>query len=204
MLRGRDFSPAETRDSSIHVAIVSADLANKLWPGEDAIGRQIRLSDAKRPWWRVIGVAGNVRHMGLDEVVSLQVYVPERAWWEEESDMMVVARTAGDGKRVASAVRAAVRSVDPRQPIATPSTMDEIVDLSTAPRRGGPTPFAFFSPSAAVVPDRVRVLLSDRAAPGDGGRVRSDVGRRDGAHARVWVAGGAGRESVGDPEVGAA
>jgi len=151
MLRGRDFSPAETRDSSIHVAIVSADLANKLWPGEDAIGRQIRLSDAKRPWWRVIGVAGNVRHMGLDEVVSLQVYVPERAWWDEESDMMLVARTAGDAKRVASAVRAAVRSVDPRQPIATPSTMDEIVDLSTAQRRVALTVFAFFSAIALLL-----------------------------------------------------
>jgi len=57
----------------------------------------------------------------------------------------------GDAKRVASAVRAAVRSVDPRQPIATPSTMDEIVDLSTAQRRVALTVFAFFSAIALLL-----------------------------------------------------
>ena len=151
ILRGREFSPAETRDSSVHVAIVSADLASKIWPGEDAIGKLIQLGGPTRPWWRVIGVAGNVRHMGLDESVSQQVYVPEREWWNEESDMMLVVRTTGDPARVTNLVREAVRSVDPRQPIAAPSTMDDVVERSTAQRRVALLFFAFFSAVALLL-----------------------------------------------------
>jgi len=151
ILRGRDFSPAETRDSSVHVAIVSADLAGKIWPGEDAVGKLIQLGGPTRPWWRVIGVAGNVRHMGLDESVSQQVYVPEREWWNEESDMMLAVRTTGDPKRVLNAVRDAVRAVDPRQAIATPSTMDDIVERSTAQRRVALLFFGFFSAIALLL-----------------------------------------------------
>jgi putative ABC transport system permease protein len=143
--------PAETRDSSVHVVIVSADLAKKIWGGEEAVGKLIRLGGPTRPWWRVIGVAGNVRHMGLDESVSQQVYLPERAWWNEESDMMLVARTVGDPSRVANAVRDAVRSVDQRQAIATPSTMENVVERSTSQRRVALLFFAFFSAIALLL-----------------------------------------------------
>jgi putative ABC transport system permease protein len=151
IVRGRDFLPAETRDSSVHVAIVSADLAKKIWGGEDPVGKLIRLGGETRPWWRVIGVAGNVRHMGLDESISHQVYVPEHQWWNEESEMMLVARTAGDPARVADAVRDAVRSVDQRQVIATPATMDDIVERSTSQRRVALLFFAFFSAIAVLL-----------------------------------------------------
>jgi putative ABC transport system permease protein len=151
ILRGRDFSLAETRDSTVHVAIVSADLAKKIWGGADAVGKLIRLGGPTRPWWRVIGVAGNVRHMGLDESVSQQVYIPEHQWWNEESDMMLVARTVGDPSRVSNAVRDAVRSVGPRQVIATPATMDNIVERSTSQRRVALLFFAFFSAVALLL-----------------------------------------------------
>ena len=151
IVRGRDFSPAETRDSSVHVAIVSADLANKIWPGESAVGRLIQLGGPTRPWWSVIGVAGNVRHTGLDESVSQQVYLPERQWWNEESDMMLVVRTTGDPSQARNAVRDAVRSVDPRQPIATPATMDNVVGQSTVHRRVALLFFAFFSAIALLL-----------------------------------------------------
>ena len=151
ILRGRDFTPAETRDSSAHVAIVSADLANKIWPGENAVGKLIRLGGPTRPWWNVIGVAGNVRHTGLDESVSQQVYLPERQWWNEESQMMLVVRTLGDPAQLRNAVRDAVRSVDPRQAIATPATMDSIVEQSTVQRRVALMFFAFFSTIALLL-----------------------------------------------------
>jgi putative ABC transport system permease protein len=151
IVRGRDFTPAETRDSTVHVAIVSVDLANKIWPGENVVGKLIQLGGPTRPWWSVIGVAGNVRHTGLDESVSQQVYLPERQWWNEESDMMLVVRTAADPAQVRNAVRDAVRSVDPRQPIATPATMDSIVERSTAHRRVALLFFAFFSTIALLL-----------------------------------------------------
>jgi ABC-type antimicrobial peptide transport system permease subunit len=65
--------------------------------------------------------------------------------------MMLVARTRGDPSQVANAVREAVRSVDPRQAIATPSTMDDVVERSTSQRRVALLFFAFFSAIALLL-----------------------------------------------------
>ena len=151
ILRGRDFNEAESRDTSAMVAIVSDALAKRIWPGEDPLGKRIRLGGPTRPWRTVIGVAGNVRHTGLDEAVSQQVYMPERQWFNEESAMVLVVRTAGDPSEIAAAVRRAVRDVDPLQPIGRIATMDEIISRSTAQRRLGLLLFAFFGGVALLL-----------------------------------------------------
>src|SRR4029078_11367903 len=56
-----------------------------------------------------------------------------------------------DPARVTNLVREAVRSVDPRQPIAAPSTMDDVVERSTAQRRVALLFFAFFSAVALLL-----------------------------------------------------
>jgi ABC-type antimicrobial peptide transport system permease subunit len=67
--------------------------------------------------------------------VTLQVYVPERQWWDVNSQMILVVRTRGDAAALAPTVRAAVRSVDPSQPIVNLATMEDVVERSTAQRR---------------------------------------------------------------------
>jgi putative ABC transport system permease protein len=151
ILRGRNFTPTETRDSSTHVAIVSDALAKRIWPGEDPIGKMIQLGEASRPWYRVVGMVGNVRHTGLDETVSQQVYIPERQWFNVESTMMLVVRTTGDPTAMVSAVRRAVRDFDPLQPLGRITTMDELISRSTAQRRLGLLLFAFFAGVALLL-----------------------------------------------------
>jgi putative ABC transport system permease protein len=144
VVRGRAFTEAEANDSSVRVAVVSDAFARRVWPGEDPVGKYIRMSGESRPWWRVIGVVGNVRHTGLDASMLQQVYVPERQWFFEESAMMLVVRTSVPAAQMISSIRTAVRSVDPIQPISKVATMDHLVSRSTAQRRLGLMLFVAF------------------------------------------------------------
>jgi putative ABC transport system permease protein len=149
--RGRAFSEAEAADSNGRQVIVSQSLAQRIWPGEDAIGKYLRIGGPSRPWREVIGVAGDIRHTGLDATVTQQVYVPERQWFGEESQMMLVVRTTGDPSRLIASVRDAVRAVDPVQPISRVATMDQVISRSTSQRRLGLMLFLAFSAMALAL-----------------------------------------------------
>ena len=151
IVRGRGFTDAEARDSSVRLALVSDALAKRIWPGEDPIGKMIKLGGPQRPWWRVIGVAGNVRHSGLDALVTQQVYVPERQWFWEEPQMRLVVRTSASPRALVSAIREAVRNVDPLQPISRIATMEELVSQSTSQRRLGLLLFVAFGVMALLL-----------------------------------------------------
>ncbi len=133
IVRGRGFSPAELRDSLPAVAIVSQALARRIWPGEDPVGKRVRLGDPNGPWREVVGIAGDVRHTALDDPVRQQIYLPERQWFSE-GGMVLVARTRGDPADLAPLVRQAARSVDPTQPVLRVTTMDALVSGSVAQR----------------------------------------------------------------------
>jgi putative ABC transport system permease protein len=151
ILRGRWITEAEAHDTSTLVAVVSDALAKRIWSGENPVGKRIRLGGPTRPWRTVIGVAGNIRHTSLDETVSQQVYIPERQWFNEESAMVLVVRTAGDPSAMVSSVRQAVRGVDPLQPIGRIATMDQLISRSTSQRRLGLLLFAFFGGVALLL-----------------------------------------------------
>jgi putative ABC transport system permease protein len=63
LLRGRDFTDAD-RAGSQEVVLLSATAARRFWPGQDPIGRRVKLS--RRDDWRVVvGVVSDVREYGL-------------------------------------------------------------------------------------------------------------------------------------------
>jgi predicted permease len=75
LLRGRNFSDIETNDASV---IVSQGLADRLWPGANAIGRRFRIGNG--PWRTVLGVVANVETLAAvpvrNERTALQMYYP--------------------------------------------------------------------------------------------------------------------------------
>ena len=150
LLRGRHFT-AFDRDSAAPVVLVSEALARKIWPGEDALGKRIQLGDPATPWREVIGIAANVRHSGLDDEVTQQVYIPERQWQFADNQVVLVARTSGDPLAVAEGVRLAVRSVDPDQPVMRLATMNQVVARSTAQRSLAFILFAAFAGVALLL-----------------------------------------------------
>jgi putative ABC transport system permease protein len=152
VLRGRAFTEAEARDTGVHVALVSDALGRRMWPGGDALGKYIRIGGGDdRPYFRVIGIAANARHTGLDETVTQQVYVPERQWYWPENTIVLVVRVSGSASQAIPAVRDAVRSVDPLQPISKIATMEQVVARSTGQRRLGLMLFAAFGGLALLL-----------------------------------------------------
>lgn len=152
LVQGREFTDAESRDTASRVAIVSQSLARRVWPAGDAVGKYIRIGGGPdRPWFQVVGVAADIRHTGIDELMSQQVYTLERQWQWPQDVMTLVARVEGDPKVAVNTIHAAVRSVDPLQPITRIATMEQVVARSTGQRRLGATIFVAFGVLALLL-----------------------------------------------------
>jgi putative ABC transport system permease protein len=149
--RGRAFTDADNGDRAPLVTIVSAGLASRIWPGEDPIGKRIRIGGTSGPWRTVVGVVGNIHHQALDAAGPSQIYIPERKWVFADNIIAVVVRTRGDPRSVERAVRVAAQGVDPSQPVSALATMEQVVAASTAQRRLALSLFGAFAGVALVL-----------------------------------------------------
>jgi predicted permease len=136
------------------VVVVGKTMGDGLWPGEDPIGRRIRLAGGpNNPMRTIVGIVGDVRHYGLDMPATIQAYMPRvQAPWVETSMTMVVRVKEGiDPLSVAAAAREQVRAIDPLQPVTRVRTYQEIVGKSTATRRFTATLLSLFAGAALVL-----------------------------------------------------
>ncbi|MDQ3488579.1 MAG: ABC transporter permease [Acidobacteriota bacterium] len=135
LLAGRDVSSSDTFEAPF-VAVVSESFAQRYWPKGDAIGRTFTIAFHERT---IVGIAGDVRVRGLEQVSEPQVYVPHKqlrdGWLPFYAPKDLLVRTSGDPLALASAIRQIVRAVDPELPVADLQTMEDVVHLQTAPRR---------------------------------------------------------------------
>jgi putative ABC transport system permease protein len=130
IVRGRAFSSADREDAQ-PVAIVSASLAARFWPGGDAVGRRVQLGDATERWLTIIGVAGSVTMYNWWDGINLDaVYVP-LGQSTPAGSLSVALRTRGEPSSLSSATRAAVASVDPLLAIDNMRTMEQAIAAST-------------------------------------------------------------------------
>jgi phosphoglycerate dehydrogenase-like enzyme len=150
ILRGRAFTGADAADTSNKVVLVSAALAQRMWPGANPLGKRIRVGGVKAPDRVVIGVTGNVHHRGLDAATTLQWYAPEHQWLDADNQVVLVVRTAGDPAAIAPTVRKTLASIDATQPIINVATMDQVIATSTTQRRLALVLFGAFIAAAPV------------------------------------------------------
>jgi predicted permease len=132
LLAGRFFDPQETELT----AVINESLARRLFPGETAagaIGRRLRQGDVKGPLILVAGVVADARPGALDKDAPLLMYRPHEQW--ASGPMTLVASTTQEPAALASAMRAAIRKIDPNLPIPPIRTMREIVSSTVAQRR---------------------------------------------------------------------
>lgn len=134
VLRGREFTHQDTL-ASPPVIVVNQAMAERYWPGEQALGKRIRLgiTGAAEPWLAIVGIVGNVRHWGLADEVPPQFFRPytQAAWpW-----MTVVVRTETSPRGFIGPVTRALLRGEPDQPASNVRTMEEIVAASVGPRR---------------------------------------------------------------------
>ena len=131
LLKGRLFNEQDASDAKGRV-VINETMALKHWPGEDPIGKRVRIAwDSLED--EVIGVVGDVRHAGLDGEIRPMTYWPYAR--NPYGTMTVTVRTAADPNRIVTSIAGLVRQLDPELAVANVKTMDEVVSDSVAQRR---------------------------------------------------------------------
>lgn len=140
LLKGRAFAPSDTEGSQ-QVIIINSTMMQRLFPGEDPIGKRIRFStDPGVAWKEVVGVVGDVKHDELSAPPSMETYIPYVQ--SPQSKLAVALRTTSEPTGLTATVRNAVLGIDPDQPIYDIKAMEQRLSESVAPRRLSMTLFA--------------------------------------------------------------
>jgi len=144
---GRFFADTD-RDHK--VALVSAVTAERLWPGQNPLGKRFKVGDPDGPFIDVAGVIGDVRGVALDKAPTMTVYLPywQRRTWGGPS---LAVRTAADPLALASALRGVIRRLDSELPVPPFQTMEQIVAESVAQRRFQMNLILLFAVAALVL-----------------------------------------------------
>jgi predicted permease len=133
LLSGRVLSDHDDATAA-PVAVISQATARYFWPGQDPIGKHFRgpCGDEKT-WCQVVGVVGDIKQHHLEQASRMAVYVPfsQDPW----NFFSVVVRTRVEPASAASAVQAAIRSIDPDEPIYNVRSMRDVEADSLSPQR---------------------------------------------------------------------
>ena len=135
LLVGRDFTDADTAGSP-RAIIIDATLARRFFANRDPLGQRIKFGgpDSTARWMTIVGVAGEVKHYGLDQNIRSGYYLPH-AQQARASLTMTVRTSVADPASVAGALRRAVHELDPDLPVTQLRTMWEVVSRSFWERR---------------------------------------------------------------------
>jgi putative ABC transport system permease protein len=154
-LAGRDLSKLNENERSgagLNKIIVDEEFARRHWPNEDPIGKHVRIggSDPANPRLEIIGVVGRVKMESLNQNSDrVQGYFPFAQ--VPQGGMTVLIKGASDPNQLIGSVRAAIREIDPDQPIHSVRTMDEIRAESVQNERLNLTLLSLFAGIALVL-----------------------------------------------------
>jgi len=133
IVRGRGFTAGDSIEG-LKVVLISRTAARQFWGDEDPVGK--RIAFAHDPEWRVIaGVTGDVKYLGLDRDSAPEIYLPATQYRFDSPAMGLVVRAAGNAGTLAPAVERAIAAIDPNLPVGDVMTVEDLMGLSTAPRR---------------------------------------------------------------------
>ena len=139
----------EAADRQHQITIVSAAMAQRLWPDQNPLGKRLRMGDSTAPLLEVVGVVADIRSNGLQRTPTMTVYQP---YWQQNSrSMALLIRTAIDPASLSGGVRDVVRSLDAGLPVPEFQSMQQIVSASVAERRFQLSLVLLFSAIALVL-----------------------------------------------------
>lgn len=132
LIRGRLFTEQDD-GRAVLVAVVNQSLAARCWPGEDPIGKRVRIWG---DWRQVVGVVGDVRSQNpaVPPVWEVDVPAAQQPAWARATSFAVRSST-GDPSALAGAVRREMVAIDPTLALSNVQTMDDVVSRAMGPRR---------------------------------------------------------------------
>jgi putative ABC transport system permease protein len=134
--RGRGFERGDGPEAA-QVVLLSEAAVRRYFPGEDPLGKRIRVGwrrDGKPPaGGEVVGVVGDVKERGLGQDNPPEIYIPSAQLPFDSMD--VVIRTSIDPLALLPAAEAVVHGIDPELPVARARTLEDVVARSISEPR---------------------------------------------------------------------
>jgi putative ABC transport system permease protein len=162
VVSGRAFSE---RDGALapRVAIINETMARRYWPGENAVGKRLALDleamkffpdrpptiDIPSGMREIVGIVRDIRHESLNAAATPEMYMPFAQ--RPVTDMTLVLKTTGDVSALVPAARAALREVDPDQPVARVEALSNFVRNSVAQPRANSILLSGFAAVAVLL-----------------------------------------------------
>jgi putative ABC transport system permease protein len=136
LVKGRTFTEGDNLTSP-QVIIINQNMADAMWPGEDATGKRmtvgVPMPGDTPDWVTVVGVVGNVKHTTLGGESGMQMYQP--VLQAPARTMTFVIRTAVEPTSIVESARSTIASIDKTLPLSNVKTMERIISDSVAPFR---------------------------------------------------------------------
>lgn len=163
LIRGREFTEADKADSPL-VLIVNRTLAEHYWPGQDPIGKRVKIGvpESPTPWMTIVGEIADIKQTSADAAVQNQMYSPasqfKAAIGQFAPPEMLTAsygtimlRGQLPPEQMASVLRATVRSIDPQLPLTHIESMDQVIAEGQASRRFNTILISSFAAAAVLL-----------------------------------------------------
>ena len=147
LLQGRQLNAQDKLDAPL-VIVINDTLAARIWPGENPIGKRLRVGFEEKPR-EVIGVVGTIKQSTLDAEARPAMYLPHLQ--SPNPRLTVLVRTHGEPLSMAATVRQEVRAVDKDVPIAQVQTMEKVLGASVAQPRFSMLVVGLFAALALVL-----------------------------------------------------
>jgi putative ABC transport system permease protein len=151
LLRGRDLALTDTRDRPGAV-VVNQTLAEREWPGQDPLGKRLSLGNESadpNAWLTVVGVVADSKRQELEAGPRPAVYLSVNAF--TLPFMGVLVRTDAGEAAALTAVRTAVRTLDPQLPVSEVETIDRVLERATGQPRFRATLIGAFAAAALLL-----------------------------------------------------
>ena len=145
LVAGRGFT-ADDKLQTTPVVIINQTMARRFWSDEDPVGRRLRFGEPNDPVYTIVGVVGDIKHLGLAANESAAIYQPHAqkrfAWlrW-----MSLVVRTNTPPLSLIAAIRNRVGEVDRGQPLYDIVTMEHLLAESVTQSRFSTFLFSLFA-----------------------------------------------------------
>lgn len=153
LVGGRAFTAGDD-EKAFPMAIIDDVLAERLWPGQDAVSKRLKMGppteENQNPWITIVGVVREVKEMGLDAPARGTIYFPQLRRIER-AQYLVVRTASDDPLALASTVRGEIRALDRNLPAADVKTMEQRLSASLARPRFAMLLMSLFAVVAAVL-----------------------------------------------------
>lgn len=158
ILKGRTITAADEQNA-LQVVVINQNLADRMWPGEDPIGKRLTvgvpLPNEQPEWATVVGVAGNVKHTSLNGETGMQMYHPvaQTPFLTEGMGrtMTFLLRTGSEPATLIEPARKVFATLNATLPVANVKTMDDIIYDSVAPFRFNTFLLGLFAATALLL-----------------------------------------------------